>query len=494
MSITAGDLTARINARALLAGCQCSTGSQGLTGPIGPTGATGATGPTGATGATGPAGSGTAVSTGNFIRVDTVYGTDASGAAYPFTYAFKTINAAIGYLTSGSTMYIYPGTYELSAGITIPNGSSIRGASVQTVVLQMTNVSANTTLVTMGTDTRLEDVTLKLTSSGHYTLKGIVFGGITTQNAKLRTSVVTVDNSTASVGGTSIVTGIECNGTGTLGSGSFSFNSLKGSTINVYSNGGGNKRGILVSNTNIVTCRDMNIYVAKPSSTASTGSYVGVESADTNNTGSVQLRTSTIGTVTPTAGQSYTASDILQTNPTTITNPTYLASAGIQIGPGTDLVTKTAGGKGFSTYIYPTTIYFGLKGDLKTGNSPNGAYMWPGTQAATNNTFPDPGSPAAFYRFQQPGILSGISVFMIGGPGLSGDNHTTTITVRKTPVGGSIADVTGYTLIFTDTENEKAFYNGSQTFSAGDKLHLFISYTGGNGNTSHDITVQLDCF
>ena len=87
-----------------------------------------------------------------------------------------------------------------------------------------------------------------------------------------------------------------------------------------------------------------------------------------------------------------------------------------------------------------------------------------------------------------------LAAFMTTGPGLSGANHTTTITVRRTPVGGSITDVTGYTLLFTDTDTTKSFYNGSQTFSAGDKIHVFISYTGGGGNTSHDITVQLDIF
>lgn len=471
MAITSGDLSARINARALLAGYQCSLGAQGPIGPVGP--------------------AGPVVSTGNFIRVDTVYGNDTSGAAFPFTYAFKTINAAISYLTSGSTMYIYPGTYTLSAGITIPDGSSIRGASLQTVILQMTGVTTNTTLITMGNNTRLEDITMKLTSAGHYTLKGIVFGGTTAANAKLRTCVLTVDNSTASVGGTSTVTGVECNGTGALSSSSFSFNCLKGSTVNVYSNGGGNKRGILVSNTNTVTTRDLNVYVAAPTNTASTGSYVGIETADSANTGSIQLRSTTVGTVTPTSGQTYTASDILQTNPSTISDPTYLASPGIQIGPGTDLVTKNAGSKGFSTYVYGTTIYYGLKGNLTTGNEAAGAYMWPGTQAATNHVFPDSGTPAAFYKFQQPGILSGISISLSVGPGTG---YTTTFIVRRTPVGGSIADVTGYTLVFADTDTNKTYYNSSQTFATGDKIHVFVSYTGGGSNTTHDISLQLDCF
>ena len=384
-----------------------------------------------------------------------------------------------------------PGTYTLSAGITLKDGTALRGMNVQTTTIQMTGVTANTTLLTMGENCRVEDVTLKLTSSGHYTLKGIVFAGTSTVTSKVRTSVLTVDNSGASSGGTSTVYGVDAGGTGSLSSASFSFNCIKGSTINVYSNGGGNKRGIVVTDSCQMSLRDTNIYVAQPAApTLSTGSYVGVETND-GATGAIQLRSTTVGTVTPTAGQTYTASDILQTTPSTITDPTYLASPGIQIGPGTDLVTKTAGGKGFSSYVYPTTLYYGLKGDLKAGGSSN-AYMWPGTQAATNNTFPDPDlTKQAFYRAQQPFILSGMAVFMTTGPGTG---HTTTFTVRRTPSGGSIADVSGFSLVFSNAETSKSFYSGSQTFGSGDRIHLQVQNTGGNANTSHDITAQLDCF
>ena len=362
--------------------------------------------------------------------------------------------------------------------------------NVQTTTIQMTGVVANTTLLTMGENCRVEDVTLKLTSSGHYTLKGIVFGGTSTVTSKLRTSVLTVDNSAASSGGTSNVYGVECTGTGTLGNASFSFNCVKGSTINVLSNGGGNKRGILVSNTNIMSTRDTNIYVAQPTSTASTGSYVGVETND-GLTGAIQLRSTTIGTITPTAGQSYTASDILQTTPSTIADPTYLASPGIQLGPGTDLISKTAGGKGFSTYVYPTTLYYGLAGDLKAGGSSN-AYMWPGTMAATNNVFPDSNlTNPAYYKAQQPFILAGMTVAARTGPGTG---NTTTFTVRRTPVGGAIADVSGYTIVLSNSDISGSFYSGSQTFGAKDLIHLQVQYTGGNANTTHDITAQLDCF
>jgi hypothetical protein len=356
----------------------------------------------------------------------------------------------------------------------------------------MTGVTANTTLVTMGENTRMEDLTLKLTSTGHYTLKAVVFSGTTSVTAKIRTCVISIDNSTASVGGTSTVTGIEFNGTGTLGSASFSFNCIKGSTVNVYSNGGGLKRGLLVSNSNIVTTRDTNVYVAAPTNTASTGSYVGVETADaTNNLGSIQLRATTIGTVAPTSGQTYTASDVLQSNPTTIADPTYLASPGVQIGPGVDLVTKTAGGKGFSTYNYPTTLYYGLRGNLTAGMNQNlSGWLWPGTMAATNNVFPDRTTPIAAYRIQQPLILSGMTARFNTAPGTT---DTTTITVQRTVSGGTATSVSGFTLAFGPTDTEKSFYSGSQTFGAGDLLHVLVIYTGA-GNTTSDISVQVDLF
>jgi len=381
---------------------------------------------------------------GNVATVDAVYGNDYTASVGGSS--FRTINAAVSAISSGQTVYILPGTYNLSYGITIPNGSSIRGMSNQTCIIQMTNVVSDTTLVTMGTNTRLEDVTLNLTSTGHYTLIGITFPGTTSTNAKLRTCVLNVNNSTASTGGTSNVYGVLCNGTGNLTSGSFSFNSLKGSTINVYSNGGGNKRGVLVSNTNIVTTRDLNIYVAQPTDTTSTGSYVGIETNDPSNTGSIQLRSTTTGVVYPTGGQAYTASDILQTTPSTISDPTYLASPGIQIGPGTDLVTKSAGGKGFSTYIYPTTVYYGLKGNISSAGS--GGYLWPGTQQISAGTFPDPGLPAAYYRVQQPSLISGMSASLNIAPG---NTSTLTLSVYILPVTTQQTTAATYTGSITGT-------------------------------------------
>jgi hypothetical protein len=291
---------------------------------------------------------------------------------------------------------------------------------------------------------------------------------------------------------TSTVYGIQASGTGALNPSVFSFNSIKGSTINVYSNGQGNKRCLIVTGSNQISLRDVNLYMAQPTDTASTGSYVGVETADSGNTGSAQLRTTTVGCVKPTSGQGYTASDILQTNPSTITDPTFLASAGIQVGPGVDLVTKSAGSKGFSCYVYPTIVYYGLKGNILTAT--NGAWLWPGTQEVKNNTFPDPGTPAAYFRIQQPALLCGLNVFTRIAPS---STNSFTILIQHTPISTGTKVDTAFTITISGTSVFDTFYNSSLSLSTGDLIHVYMTYVGGgdaNANLSHDITVQVDLF
>jgi hypothetical protein len=360
----------------------------------------------------------------------------------------------------------------------------------------------------MGNNTRIEDVTLKLGSTGHYNLTGINFGGNnTTQSSKVRTTVLTVDNSTAGYTGTSNIYGVLCNGTGPgLTNSSFSFNSVKGSTINVYSDGDGNKRGFLVSNSNQVSTRDTNIYVAQPTNpgstgaTASVGSYIGIETNDAGNVGSIQIRSTTVGCVYPLASQSYTASDIKQTTPQTITDPTYLASPGIQIGPGTDLVTKSAGNKGFSTYIYPTTIYYGLKGQLSSATNSQPAWCWPGTQAISNGTFPDStSSPVpAFYRVQQPTLVSGLSVTMATSAGFDQQSNPlfVQVSIYYIPAGGSYPTnytATPFTITLSGNSSSGNFYNGSTRLTTGDLIHLELQYST-SGNNASDISIQVDLF
>ena len=405
---------------------------------------------------------------GRVIQVDAVNGNDSTGKRGQSP--FKTINAAVSASTSGDTIWVSPGTYELSAPITLVNGTALRGMSLQTTLIQMTNVTGDTTLLTMGENCRVEDVTLTLTSTGHHTLVGVDFPGTSSVTSKLRPTVITVDNSTASSGGSSNVYGVLCSGTGSLGTGNFSFNSLKGITVNVRSAGGGNKRGIYVTGAGAITTRDFNLYVS--GSTAGGGSFVGVETV--NPTGQVQLRSSTIYGLT---------SDIKQ------------SSGSIELGPGTDLVNKTAGGKNFTTYVYPTTIFYGCIGSLSAAYEPAvsnyTAYLTPGAgpvQSASTtpriiHTFPDPS--INYYSIQQKAIAFGLFLTASTGPGTAG--NVTKVVLMKN----------GVDTIFTGSLDDGVLsmrnYNGSVDFNQFDLLSLRLEYTGST-NTTHDLFCQVDMF
>jgi hypothetical protein len=469
-----------------------ATGATGATGPAG-VGVTGATGPLGSTGATGPAGA-TGVAggamNGNVLTVDAVYGNDSTASPGGLHYA--TVEAALLAAGPQQVVYILPGTYNLTAAITIPNGVIVSGISSNACFINL-NVSANTDMITLNKSNYLENVTLVLSSSGHYNLTVINFIGSIDDGIKMANCDIVAYNALAGSAGTSNVYGIHFSGTGGTLPGQYGNVTVTDCSIVVISDGSGNKRGILVSGTNIISLRSSSVYVAQSITDASfTGSYVGVETADPSNLGSIELRTCAIGSIKPTGSRSYTASDILQTNPSVITNPTYLVSPGIQVGPGVDLITKSAGSKPFSSYVYPTIVFYGLRGNLRDGTGQNTTgYMWPGTQAVSN-LFPDTTIPAAFFRFQQPGILAGINVHCNSGPT---SPHTTTITVYRTPVGGSITAITGYSLTFTGTVTDLSYYNSTQDFAAGDLIHVGVSYTGsGSSNTTSDISVQLDLF
>lgn len=415
---------------------------------------------------------------GNVIVVDQINGNDATGAINGLP--FQTVNAAVAYMGTlplppgGVTCWILPGTYTLTGGLTIPNTCSLRGLSTQTTRIQWAaSVPGGTaTLLTMGENSRVEDVSLSLTSTNATTnLVGIALPGTTSNTSKLRTAVVTVDNSTLAVGTTTNVYGILDNGTGSLGPATFSFNFTRGVTINVFSNGGGAKRGILVTSANDVTFRDTNIYVRAPINAASTGSYVGVETTDPN--ADAEFRTCSISG--PSTAGGYTGSDILQTAPTV----GVITNKGIQLGPGVDLVNKTAGGKPFTTYVTPTTLVYGLNGNVQNATR----YLWQGVQATADNT-------QVFYRTQQKCIVQGMSVNVRVAPG-GANAFTVTVLKSTTGIPGS-----GVATVMTATMsgiNMFAFqYGVSVDFAQGE--YLAVEIASASPGSAADVTVELDLF
>jgi hypothetical protein len=415
---------------------------------------------------------------GNVLIVDAVNGNDLTGTVNG--PPFLTVEAAIAYINTNAltnvTVWIQPGTYTLASattGLTIPDTCSLRGMSLQTtkIVMNAVNPGGTVTMLTMGENSRVEDVSLTLNSSNATTnLVGIALPGTTSNTSKLRTAVLTVDNSGLAVGTTTNVYGILDNGTGSIGAATFSFNFTRGVTINVFSNGGGNKRGVLVTSANDVTFRDTNFYVRAPTNPASTGDYRGVETTDPDC--SVQFRTSSISG--PSTAGGYTGSDILQTSP-----GTGFINKGIQLGPGVDLVNKTAGGRPFTTYVTPTTLIYGLNGNVANATH----YLWPGVQTASDNT-------EIFYRFQQRAIVQGMSINMRTAPGLG---NSVVFTVQKSTTGVAGSGVPTAMTATVSNANTTGFQFGvSVDFAQGEYLSLKI--VGVPGITAQDVSVEVDVF
>jgi hypothetical protein len=524
---------------------------------------------------------------GNSVVVDQVNGDDTTGVINGLP--FKTVNAAVTYvaglvlLAGGVTIWVMPGTYALTSGITMRDTCSMRGLSLQTtrITWAASAPGSTATLLTMGENTRVEDLSLTLTSTDATTnLVGIALPGTTSVNSKLRVSVLTVDNSTLAVGTTTNVYGVLCSGTGILGPATFSFNMLKGSTINVKSNGAGNKFGIYMPSTSAseISTRDMNIYVAAPTTATSTGLYVGCYTDNVNS--QVQFRTTSIagspypavalklpvvlrtdaniavltgtpviqgvtlvagdrvlvaaqtvgtqngiyvvaagawtraldyaagvaalgayvfsdggtyvhtgwecttvgnvGAVALTFVQRYAGGDILQNAP-----QAGFGTNGIQIGPGTDLVTRTACNHAFTTYVTPSTLIYGLNAGIASSAVGTVRYAWPGTLTSGGDT------TQVFYRLQQKSVMQGLFINLRTAPGV-GQSVVVTILKSSTGVAGSGVP-TAMTATITGASTSATNYLTSVDFAQFD--YISVQVTGiGNANAAADLVVEVDVF
>jgi hypothetical protein len=336
-ALSSSEYTALLRSKPLVCG-----GYFPVAGPQGATGATGATGPAGIVDASGT----TIASTGKLLHVDSVYGNDLSGAVYPYSYPFLTISAAINTAQSGETVLVRPGTY--SEQIYMKAGIALRGANTQTSIIQLSGVAADTRLLTMSSNCRVEDLTFNLTSGSNLSLTGVYYPSGSSTTSKLRTCVVNV-LSTAS-GAT--VYGLHS--PGTTATTYSSADTIRACTINVTVSGAGRKRGLYVDGGNWFSIRDGNINVSGSSS-----NIVGVETTNAN--AYVSLKHSTvrggIGSVTSNLDINRTAGTIL-------------------VG-FTDLANNTANGNSFSTVVESATYIFGTTG----GNLAATNYLYPGITA-----------------------------------------------------------------------------------------------------------------
>ena len=281
---------------------------------------------------------------GGMLRVDQIYGNDTNAPANKYQTAFKTIGAAMARANYGDQVWVLPGTYN--EAVVFSNGVNLRGVNLNSVIIQQLNVTNNTTLITLASNSRLEDVTLKLTSSSSNAkqLVGVLFSNVQ-GTAKIRTVVTNFDNSAMTCNVATNFYGIYS--TGNSATGVSSFDEMQRCTINVTSSGPGAKRGIYLDGSNALHCRDVNIYCKdNPTySVSSNGTYFGCE---TNHPNAVfTIKTATTYGFAAVSGN--VSADISQTQGQII-----LAS--------TDLPNRNGNGKGFTADIAQPSLTFGISG------------------------------------------------------------------------------------------------------------------------------------
>ena len=322
----------------------------------GPTGPTGPMGTATNTGATGPI-----LQIGNTLIVDGVYGNNTTAAADPSRYPFLTINSALSNVSSGQTVFVRPGTYNEK--ITMPAGVALRGANTQTVIVQQLNTTSNTTLLTMGSNCRVEDITFTLTSASNVNLTGVDWPSGTPLVSKLRSMVMNVRSS--ATGANTIV------GMLSAGSSATTYNpsdATRGITVNVDASSSGIVRGLYVTGSNWFGIRDTNI-----NTDGTDSNIIGVE---TTNAGSfASLKTSTI------RGGNHLTQPL---------NHDINRTAGNILLGSTDLVNNSANGNGFSLTTEGAITQYGTTGNIQNGTT---YYLVPGYSTINNlptSRFPIP--------------------------------------------------------------------------------------------------------
>lgn len=407
--------------RALMGG-----GCPGPQGPQGPQGIQGVPNPTG-----------------NTLTVDAVYGNDTTALSDRYRLPFLTIQAALNAASSGQNVRVYAGTYNET--LVIPSGVSLTGDAPQAVVIQKLNVTADTTLITMGTNCRAENFTANLSSSGNYNLIGVDYPNGTSINAKLRNSIWTI---TSTATGSPTIIGARSAGTSST---VYSTpNAIQRSTINVISSSQGITRGVLVSGPNRFAVRDIVIYAR--------GSGMNIVGAETTHASAVfEIKTSTVGGTS--TGVGAIAHDIDRT------------AGAINVG-ATDLLNNDANNNSFYPVQAPASFQFGVINTLANNTR---YYLLPGTTTTGNLTSEAKANTYAAAKafplvFTQPSTVIAINITytetLING-------HSVIFCIYKNNVAPPVM-----TLTLNAGENVKMLTTQSVNFNTNDTMEATIETTG----------------
>ena len=400
---------------------------------------------------------------GKVALVDSVNGNDSTASING--NPFLTIEGAVSASSEKTIIWVMPGTYNLSAGITLKPNTSLRGISLQSVIIQMEDVVSDTTLITMGTTTRLEDVTLKLTSSSDVNLTAVYFPEATSSTAKVRVCLINVNSSISTL--TKTICGMFSDGATTNPNIILSTNAVQRTTTNVNGNltsGSGKIRGWYFTGALQFSVRDSVIFA----NGGLNSNTIGVETINTSSL--IIIKTSTV------SGTKY---DIRQPIGLTIQN------SGIQLC-ATDLVNANADDNGFQSNIDTGHLIFSILGNIGNGTH----YLLPGTSNYNSLSHQIVGIPFA----QNVIIFSGILTGIVHLPGtMSG---TATINLYNSTSPNSLSNPTPFaTMIVNNASTSSIFTNKCSTFQRQTSfLHVQLVTTGGISTSVNAILLNLSLY
>jgi hypothetical protein len=374
--------------------------------------------------------------------VDAVYGNDTLAGLNPYSKSFLTINEALSNAMAGQTVFVRPGTY--SEKIIMPAGVALRGANGQTANVVQSNVSGATTILTMGSNCRVEDLTFTLTSTSNVSLTGVDWPSGTPITSKLRTCVVNVTSS-----GTGSNTIVGMLSAGTSATTYTSADATRGITVSVDASSSGPIRGLYLTGSNWFGLRDTNI------NARGTGSnIVGVETTDAGSYASLKHSTIRGGDGT---GIHY---DINR-------------SAGEILLGSVDLVNNTANGNSFSITTEGAIAHYGTTGNFGNGTT---YYLVPGFVREGDLPTSSFGIPATQNMIMFSGTFQSSPAIPAA--------HSVKLTAYKNNAATdmSITIVAGQTLASNVTQ--------SVDYRRGDTFDLRFVVTGGNLN-NYDFAASI---
>ena len=409
---------------------------------------------------------------GKVLRVDSVYGNDTTALTNQYSFPFATIASAMGVASTSDMIYLMPGTYNET--VVFRSTISIRGANTNSVTIQKANVTADTTLVKMNRNTRLEDVTLNLTSVANTATKliGVEISSCQTY-AKLRTTVININNS-----------GLTANGTptnlyGIYSSGHSSTLQYSGAddvertTINVTGAGTGNKRCVYNDDSNRLQLRNCSLFCTDTMNASYTGgSYIGIETVNSNSI--IAIKTSSVN------GSHYT-------NGGTISADVSQTFGQIDVF-NSDLINRNANDRGVVINSSQLLYSMGVAGVLSNkpgqgGTTWGGAtYLVPGTISFTGNA----GDPiTSYYPIRTPvvALLTTFSFQAATGPGSNNGSNISSFATLA--VNGTI--LPQFTLVLNAMVSTNYLSTSTIRLGANDNFGVYLSTSQINTSMTYPV-------